>query len=258
MPVAFVIGAPRSGTTLLRVMLAGHPRLFSPPEMVIAPFATMAERKARLAERFWEKGGLRRALMELDGLDVDAAKAREATFDDKTVPEVYQYLFDRLADTSGADDGADRILVDKCPHLVATPEALTRLAAWYPDARWIWIVRHPGSVTRSVENMPMAEVMLQGYAPEARDIWHSANKNLQRFFATLPDEHKAIVRYEELVADGRPVLERVCVALGVPFHESVLDPYEGDRMREGPPGARAVGDPNMAGRGKIEPELATK
>ncbi len=254
MPVAFVIGAPRSGTTLLRVMLAGHPRLFSPPEMVIAPFATMAERKARLAERFWEKGGLRRALMELDGLDVDAAKAREATFDDKTVPEVYQYLFDRLR----SDDGADRILVDKCPHLVATPEALTRLAAWYPDARWIWIVRHPGSVTRSVENMPMAEVMLQGYAPEARDIWHSANKNLQRFLAGVPEARKVVVRYEELVADARPVLERVCATLGVPFHDAVLDPYEGDRMREGPPGARAVGDPNMAGRGKIDPTLATK
>lgn len=249
MPVAFVIGAPRSGTTLLRVMLAGHPQLFSPPEMVIAPFATMMERKARLDERFWEKGGLRRALMELDGLDVDAAKAREASFDDKTVPEVYQYLCDRLG---------DRVLVDKCPHLVATPEALTRLATWYPDARWIWIIRHPGSVTRSVENMPMAEVMLQGYAPEARSIWYHANKNLQRFFATIPEDRKAFVRYEELVADARPVMERACAALGVPFHEAVMDPYEGDRMREGPPGARAVGDPNMAGRGKIDPELATK
>ncbi|MES2643690.1 MAG: sulfotransferase [Myxococcota bacterium] len=254
MPVAFVIGAPRSGTTLLRVMLAGHPQLFSPPEMVIAPFATMQERKARLAERFWEKGGLRRALMELDGLDVEAAKVREATFDDKTVPEVYQYLFDRLHN----DDGSERILVDKCPHLVATPEALTRLAKWYPDARWIWIIRHPGSVTRSVENMPMAEVMLQGYAPEARDIWHHANRNLQRFLAGVADDRKVLVRYEELVADARPVLERVCATLGVPFHEAVLDPYEGDRMREGPPGARAVGDPNMAGRGKIDPTLATK
>ena len=42
--MAFVLGAPRSGTTLLSVMLAGHPELFSPPEMVLAPFATMAER----------------------------------------------------------------------------------------------------------------------------------------------------------------------------------------------------------------------
>lgn len=249
MSVAFVVGAPRSGTTLLRVMLAGHPRLFSPPEMVIAPFATMQERKARLDQRFWEKGGLRRALMELEGLDVDAAKVAEAALETRTVPEVYQYLFDRLG---------DRILVDKCPHLVATPEALTRLAQWYPDARWIWIVRHPGSVTRSVENMPMAEVMLSGYAPDARSIWYHANNNLRRFLEGIPAERKAFVRYEDLVTDARPVMERVCATLGVPFDDKVLDPYEGDRMREGPPGARAVGDPNMAGRGKIQPELATK
>ena len=110
MSIAFLVGAPRSGTTLLRVMLAGHPRIFSPPEMILAPFTTMAERKARLTERFWEKGGLRRALMELDGLDVDAAKVSEAALDDRTIPEVYQYLFDRLG---------GRMLLDKCPHLVA-------------------------------------------------------------------------------------------------------------------------------------------
>jgi hypothetical protein len=230
-------------------MLAGHPAIFSPPEMVLAPFATMAERKQKLAERFWEKGGLRRALMELRGLSVEDAKDLENSFDDRTVPEVYDWLFAALG---------DRLLLDKCPHLVAAPEALTRLAQWYPDARWIWILRHPGSVTRSVENMPMAEVMLQGYAPDARSIWYHANRNLQRFLEGIPADRKVTVHYEALVADPRPVMEQVCATLGLPFDEAVLHPYEGDRMREGPPGARAVGDPNMAGRGKIEPELATK
>ena len=79
--VCFVLGAPRSGTTLLRVMLAGHPRLFSPPEMIVAPFRTMAERRQRLNERYWEKGGLRRALMELEACDVDTAKQTEAALD---------------------------------------------------------------------------------------------------------------------------------------------------------------------------------
>jgi hypothetical protein len=245
----FLVGAPRSGTTLLRVMLAGHPRLFSPPEMVLAPFATMAERKKKLEERFWEKGGLRRAIMELDGVDVERAKEIEASLEDRTVPDVYAWLQAKIG---------DRLLVDKCPHLAGDPAPLTRLARWFPEARWIWIVRHPGSVTRSIENMPMAEVMLQGYAPDARDIWHHGNKNLQRFLETVPADGRVMVRYEDLVADARPVMERIVAMLGVPFDEKLLTPYEGDRMREGPSGARPVGDPNMAGRGKIEPELATK
>lgn len=244
----FVLGAPRSGTTLLRVMLAGHPQLFSPPEMVIAPFATMAERKQKLDERFWEKGGLRRALIELLGVDVDEAKRREAEMDGWTVPEVYAWF----AQTLG-----DRILVDKCPHLAAEPAALARLGRWYPDARWIWILRHPGSVTRSIENMPMAEVILQGYAPDARAIWHAANKNIQRFLHHVPAERQVTVRYEDLVADPEPSMRAVCALVGLPFEPKMCDPYEGDRMRDGPPGARAVGDPNLAGRGKLQPELAT-
>ncbi len=243
----FVLGAPRSGTTLLRVMLAGHPQLFSPPEMVIAPFATMAERRKKLDERFWEKGGLRRTIMELQGIGVDAAKAVEASLEALTVPEVYAWLQAQL--------GA-RILVDKCPHLGADPAALARLARWFPDARWLWIVRHPGSVTRSIENMPMAEVMLQGYAPDARDIWVHANRTIRDFLAGVRGP-KSTVRYEDLVTDARPALERVCAELDLPFHEALLTPYEGDRMREGPSGARAVGDPNLAGRGRIQPELAT-
>src|SRR5262249_3795882 len=31
--VVFVLSAPRSGSTLFRVMLAGHPQLFAPPEL---------------------------------------------------------------------------------------------------------------------------------------------------------------------------------------------------------------------------------
>ena len=53
-------------------------------------------------------------------------------------------------------------------------------------------------------------------------------------------------------------MQALCRDLGFTFHPALLTPYEGDRMREGPSGARAVGDPNMAGRGSIQPELATK
>ena len=246
--IAFILGAPRSGTTLFRVMLAGHPRLFSPPEMVMAPFAKMAERRASMNERFWEKGGLRRALMELCSLDVDAAKAEEAAWDSLTVPEAYQKLFGLIG---------ERILVDKCPHLGALPDAIKRVAGWFPEARWLWIIRHPASVLRSVENMPMAEVMLSGYESDT-DIWHAGNRNVRDFLATVPADRWTMVRYEDLVTDPRPSLERVCEVLGVEFDEKVLDPYEGDRMREGPAGARAIGDPNMAGRGEIDPSLATK
>jgi hypothetical protein len=184
--------------------------------------------------------------MALHGVGVEEAKAREEAMTGWTTIEVYAHLA-----------GAGRMVVDKCPHLAAMPDALARLARTFPHARWIWIVRHPGSVLRSVENMPMAEVLLEGYA-EPRDIWRAGNETIRSFLAGIPADRQCRIAYEDLVTDPRPVMERVCATLGVPFHEDVLDPYEGDRMRDGQPGARAVGDPNMAGRGRIQPELATR
>lgn len=248
-PIVPVLGAPRSGTTLFRVMLAGHPALWSPPEMILAPFATMAERKALLEKRFWEKGGLQRALMDLLGVEVEEARAAVTALESLTVPEVYAWIQHRLG---------DRVLVDKCPHLSVMPEAMTRLSTWFPDAKYLWIVRHPASVIRSLQNMPMAEVMLQGYPVPACEVWRYANGNIEAFVATLPAGRCHMLRYEDLVAHPRATMEAVCDFLGLPFDEAMLTPYQGDRMREGPRGARAIGDPNMAGYGAIKPEMATK
>ena len=41
-PAVFVLSPPRSGSTLLRVMLGGHPRLFAPPELELLSFNTLA------------------------------------------------------------------------------------------------------------------------------------------------------------------------------------------------------------------------
>jgi hypothetical protein len=248
-PIAFVLGAPRSGTTLLRVMLAGNPALFVPPEMVLAPYKTMADRTAGLTVRFWEKGGLRRALMELRGIDVEQAKAAVAALDDRTVPQVYAMLQDELG---------DRMLVDKCPHLGMPDGSLERIQATFPNARFIWIVRNPASVTRSLQNMPMAEVMLTGYPGGPRDVWEASNRRIRAFLDGVPSDRWAMVRYEELVRDPESQLRPAAAALGVPYVDAMARPYEGDRMRTGPKGARAIGDPNMAGRNKLDPTLATR
>ncbi|MCO4743815.1 MAG: sulfotransferase [Proteobacteria bacterium] len=251
-PVHFVIGCGRSGTTLLRVMLAGHPELFSPPEMVLSPYDTMAERTKHMEARFWEKGGLRRAVLELTGCSVDEAKAHVAGLAELTVPEVYDHLQELVG---------ERFIVDKCPHLALQPERLAKVLEWYPEARFIWIVRHPGSVIRSFENMPMAEVMLAGIPGGAEAFWRTSNENCEAFLAGVPEDRWTRVSYEELVESPEAreaALQRISSALGVDYDPRMANPYEGDRMRSGPKGARAIGDPNMAGRKKIDPSLATK
>ena len=66
----FVLSPPRSGSTLFRVMLAGHPELFAPPELELLPFETLADRADAygvLSRGFLE--GADRAMMETLGCD---------------------------------------------------------------------------------------------------------------------------------------------------------------------------------------------
>jgi len=53
----FVVGSPRSGTTLLRFMLDSHPDLAIPPETWFLPLAEQLEGQGdALRERFFQAG----------------------------------------------------------------------------------------------------------------------------------------------------------------------------------------------------------
>ena len=60
---------------MLRVMLAGHPRLFAPPELELLSFNTLAERRDAFSGRdsFWLEG-LLRAVMELKRCGAEEAR----------------------------------------------------------------------------------------------------------------------------------------------------------------------------------------
>src|SRR6185369_1189200 len=71
----FILSPPRSGSTLLRVMLAGHPHLFAPPELELLSFNDLRERRAAFTGRnsFWLEGTLR-AIMAIKGCDPEQAR----------------------------------------------------------------------------------------------------------------------------------------------------------------------------------------
>src|SRR5947199_900274 len=73
----FVLSPPRSGSTLLRVMLGGHPELFAPPELELLSFNTLRERSAAFSGRdsFWLEGAIRA------GMEIRRWGAREAVED---------------------------------------------------------------------------------------------------------------------------------------------------------------------------------
>lgn len=126
----FVLSAPRSGSTLFRVMLGGHAQLFSPPELDLLGFSTMGSRAHELGGRFsFRLEGLIRAVMALRACDADQARQLLARYEAAEMP--MHAFYGQLQEWVGAE----RLLVDKTPiyALVADPGAAAEAICAFLD-----------------------------------------------------------------------------------------------------------------------------
>ncbi len=250
--IVFLLSAPRSGSTLLRVMLAGHPGLFCPPELHLLPFHTLAEQRQQLGASYLHEG-LQRALMELRGMDAAASGALldSWTAEHRPVHEVYAELR-RLA--------APRLLVDKSPTYAASDATLRRAEELFPGARYLCLVRHPYAVIESFTRTRMHRLIGAGSDDPylvAEQAWLRTNQNMLDFLRRIEPERQHLVRYEDLVSSPAEEAERICAFLGLPPDSAVLRPYDGERMTDGVHSqSLAIGDPNFLRHDKIEAGLA--
>lgn len=251
-PMVFILSSPRSGSTLLRVMLAGHPQLYSPPELHLLPFNDLADRQGELGLSYLGEG-LQRAIMDLLYLDASESQAQLQSWQAAgwTIPQVYAHL-QGLA--------GDRILIDKSPSYASQRDTLDRAEQIFSRAKYIHLVRHPYAVLESFCRLRMDKLVGQGGEDPfslAETIWHQSNQNTLDFFATLPADRHFTLRYEDLVRDPAAAMEAVCAFLAIPFDAALLDPYQGDRLTDGvQAGSLGVGDPNFLQRRAIDPSLA--
>nr|WP_255524802.1 type I polyketide synthase [Nodosilinea sp. FACHB-13] len=251
-PMVFLLSAPRSGSTLLRVMLAGHPGLFCPPELHLLPFNTLEAQGAALGYSYLQEG-LQRAVMEL--LQVNAEQAETLLSEWRqhytTVPAVYDKL-QQMAE--------GRLLVDKSPTYSLSLETLERAEQMFEGAKYIHLVRHPYSVISSFVHNRMYKIFdLEPDDPYrlAEQVWQACNQNIRTFAGSLDPERHYTLRYEDLVVDPEPAMRGLCTFLNLPFDPAVLTPYEGRRMTDGVTAqSMAVDDPNFRQRSRIEAHLA--
>ncbi|MBI4614804.1 MAG: alpha/beta fold hydrolase, partial [Planctomycetes bacterium] len=251
-PAVFLLSSPRAGSTLLRVMLAGHPRLFCPPELHLLPFSGMKERRQALGPSHLDEG-LVRAMMELRGEGAQTCRALvgELALRDAPVEEVYATL-QELA--------SPRLLVDKSPTYAAHPGALRRVEELFGEARYVLLARHPSAVIESFVRVRMDRLMGAGSGDPrevAEQVWARSYGGALDFFDLLGPGRSHVLRYEDLVRDPAVVMARLSEFLGVEFDEALLLPYQGNRMTDGlSSGSLGIGDPNFLEHDRIEPGLA--
>jgi amino acid adenylation domain-containing protein len=226
----FLLSPPRSGSTLLRVLLGGHPEIFAPPELELLGFNTMGDRRAAFSGRyaFWAEG-LVRAVMEIDSASAEAATATIAGWEteDLAVRDVYSYFESRLG---------DRQLVDKTPSYALDPNVLARAEEDFEQPLYLHLLRHPHGMIRSFVQGKFDQLFFRephSYPRRALAelVWLASQRRILEHLAAVPAERQVRVRFEDLVRDPEPEMRRVCVLLGLNFHPAMLDPYKDGSRR---------------------------
>jgi hypothetical protein len=220
-PALFIVGVPRSGTTLLRLMCDAHPQLSIPPEMGFIPaVAGMRGRDDELREAFfntvtgmatWEDANLGRAQFEHALGEIDP-------FDISQGVRAFYRLY-------AARFGKSRY-GDKTPFYCLHMDAIEKLL---PEARFVHIIRDGRDVALSQRGL--------WFSPGDRieDLahrWHSWITTARRLGRRR--RHYMEVRYEELIEDAPRVLRRVCDFIELPYDGRMERYYEsaGERLDE--------------------------
>ena len=224
-PAIFVLSSPRSGSTLLRVMLGGHRLLFAPPELELLSFNTLEERRAAFSGRnsFWLEGSIR-AVMEVKGCDAEAAKrAIEECEEQKlTTQQFYRLIQEWLG---------ERMLVDKTPSYAMDLEVLNRAETDFDGALYIHLLRSPQGMIRSYEEAKLDQIFPRFEHPfSAREVaelvWVVSHQNILDFLRRVPEERQHRVKFEELVNEPESVMRGICHFLGIEFDSGMMQPYK--------------------------------
>ncbi|MCP4658111.1 MAG: amino acid adenylation domain-containing protein, partial [bacterium] len=251
----FVLSPFRSGSTLLRVMLAGHTRLFAPPELELLSFTTLSQRSELLSGRDrFAREGLLRTIMELRGCDSEGAEALMAEHEARG--ESTRGFYRQLQEWIG-----ERILVDKTPRYALDPATLERAEAWFRNPRYIELVRHPCGMIHSYVEAKLDQVYRFPFAAvrQAELVWLLSHRNIRELLSRVPPSRRHTVRYEDLVARPQAVMEELSRFLEIEVSPEMLRPYEGKRMTDGIVGAgRMMGDPKFHQHRKIDPAVAER
>jgi len=257
----FVLSPPRSGSTLLRVLLGGHPTLFSPPELELLGFDTLAQRKEICSGRdaFWLEGTLR-AVMEALHVDADKAKQIMATREDvdTSVKAFYGELQAWL-------DG--RILVDKSPSYALDVGVLQRAEAYFEEPLYIHLHRHPYGMINSFEDAKLNQIFFR-YSHNlsvrrlAELIWVQSHRNIAEFLSDIPEQRQIAVSFEDISQQPEEAVKRLCEFMGVEFEPDMLGIYEGKTQQRMTDGiyreSKMLGDTKFLAHKKIDATIADR
>ena len=221
-PAPFVVASPRSGTTLLRMMLDAHPELAIPSETHFIPeLIDSFDERRRSPDEVLEMLRSHRRWEDFH-LDADELLARLREREPLDAGESLRAFFGLYAQTQG---GKPR-WGDKTPEYV---EFMRPISNALPEARFIHVIRDGRDVAMSRVRWRMKRAGKKPPMQRLAKRWVKAVTGARKQGAKLP--HYLEVRYEDLIGETEPTLRRICEFIDLPFAPEMLTYHEGAAER---------------------------
>jgi len=214
----FVVGANRSGTTLMRLLLNAHSRIGIPEELVY-----LGHRIHGVPVERWRSPGLSEAsytsfvehfvnevCRPLEGIDKDDLKASILSG-----PRDLRNPYATALSTWAASFGKSR-WGEKTPGNLYYADILTEM---FPDARFIYMTRDPRGGVASMQRAPFFsdDIVFNALAWRKHSI--AGYRVLER---AVPPHRRITVLYEELVSEPEVTMRAVCSFLDEELESEML------------------------------------
>ena len=206
----FIVGCPRSGTTILRDLLRAHPNLTVALEshFVVRFYRAYGDPRNEAEARRLATAILGTVWIRAWELDLQA--------EDFASCRSYREILDRLFGAWAQREHKPR-WGDKTPDYLADMPTLLRI---YPQAKFIHIYRDGRDVAISWLEKQFGPRNLY----VAAEMWRDRVIAGRRAGATLPSSQYLEVRYASLLEQPETVMRTICEFLGEPFCPDVLRP----------------------------------
>lgn len=212
----FVVGAPRSGTTILSVLLDRHSRISIPPEtQFFTEFLPSVQNEENASRE--EKVRVALSFHRLKDLELghEEVMAKFRDYDNS-----YQALFQALLEAYCEKHMNVRPGEKSPKHIEHVPFLLQK----FPGAKVICIVRDGRDVVRSLLKVFWAEPgnprRLGIFCME----WCDYAELTIKYQNVLPREQFYLVKYERLLTNPVDTLQNICAFIGEEFEPEQLDP----------------------------------
>lgn len=223
MNLVFIIGSPRSGTTLLQSLLATQPRVMTVPETFYFDYFG---KKVLLPFRKADIHGYMNYLSEKLGSDFssevssvisrrDIKNLSHATF----FLEIF-HTFYYIKNNRTLSPSVNNIYIEKTPsHFLQ----INNIRSLFPSTKFICIIRHPIPTVLSSVKYWKKKDYYSNIAAYAR-MWQQGYSLFDNFKQKNTNDCYSI-KYEDLISNSTSHVKQICDFVGIEFDDKNLKTY---------------------------------